>query len=85
MATPLSDRIAEASFVPHVLSGVAASGHWLPVRPIPEQAHVALMSDLVIDHVGGATTATGTQAIDGQRQEGFRFPVPILGVAALMC
>jgi hypothetical protein len=55
--------LTEPTFMLDVLAAVAVTPIRLPVASIPEQSHVALRRDAMVNHVGGPTTSTSTPFI----------------------
>src|SRR5947209_9940491 len=82
-ASAVMTGISEATLAARGLARIAAPVLWRPVRPIPEQAHVALVRALVVDHVGAPTAAASAAAILRQRQKRFALPFPTGIISAL--
>src|SRR5690606_27302266 len=79
---PLGDRVAERAFLFDRLPAVAASGHRLPVASIPEEAHVALVCDPVIHHVGELAASAGAMAVLWTCEECLALALPLTVIAA---
>jgi hypothetical protein len=60
------DSIAESAFELRSLAAIACRVERLPVRPIAEELHVALMGYSVVDHIG--QPAASARAVPVLRQ-----------------
>jgi hypothetical protein len=74
-AHPFFDRLLAA--------GMTMCGERLPVRSIPEQSAVTTVRDAVVDRVGIAAAAAGTELVLRLVEEQPAFTLPFGGVAAL--
>lgn len=75
------DGVTEAAFGRYGLPAVAGAGHWLPVRSVPEQPHIALVSGSVINHLGRIAAATSAEPVAGQGKERFALTLPLAVIA----